>query len=437
MDDPAGAQTSWSSRSSGGLPSASSHVCFLTSSAPLGPEDSWSPFILELAERMSHRGWRVTILMPHVTGSATRETLSGVSVRRYRYLPSGSAETLGLDGGMLPGLRERKLDVLKVPFLLWGQYRALRALHADDAVHLLHSHWLVPQGVIGGRFSGVRGIPHLATVHGSDLLGLRFPGVRVLLKYAARRSQLISVNSDAMLEELRSRVGGCDARIIPIGARAPEPDAVKGNLALRRSLPEECQTVGYVGRVVAEKGILEFVRLLERLQRNGFRVHGLVVGGGGSESDARDLAASLDVGDAIRFVGPVPPDDVPRYMSVMDVLVVPSHYEAQGRVAIEGMLLALPVVAFDTGGLGEIVSDGESGLTVEPGDMRALVRATEQALGDPALRRRLGLRARRMALERFTLEAAADEFDRAYRELLGLASSGPGTVPGRLATKPP
>jgi len=394
------------------------HVCFLTSSAPLGPGGSYSPFILDLAERLTRRSFRVTILMPHVAGSETREILRGVAVRRYRYLPAASSETLGMGGGMLPGLRERRIDLLKVPFLLWGQDRALRALHGADPIRLLHSHWLVPQGAIGGRFAAARGIPHVATAHGSDLLGLRFPGAAAALRFAARRSDLITVNSIALKEVLRSRIQEGEARVVPIGAWTPAPASIRGNLELRASLPRAEHVLGFVGRVVEEKGILEFVRTLALLRGEGVSVAGLVVGGGGMEPEARRLAGELGVGDAIRFVGAVPPERVPLHMSAIDVLAVPSHYEAQGLVAVEAMLLGVPVVAFETGGLGEVVVDGESGLAAEPGDVAGLAGAVRRVLEDGALRRRLARGGRRRALEAFTLDAAADRFAGIYDELL-------------------
>lgn len=418
MPEPEGGATARTVDAGKETPPGSPHVCFLTSSAPLGPGDSYSPFILELAEGLGRRGFRVTILMPHVAGSATREVMRGVRVRRYRYLPRPSAETLGMGGGMLPGLRERRLDLLKVPFLLWGQDRSLRALHGADPIRLLHSHWLVPQGVVGGRFAAAQGIPHVATAHGTDLLGLRFPGTGAALRYAARRSDLITVNSVAMKEALRSRVGEAGARVVRIGARIPEPGCVEGNLELRGSLPRAEHILGFVGRVVEAKGILEFVRAVAALREEGESVAGLVVGGGGAEADARRLADELGVGDALRFVGAVPPERVPRHMSVIDVLAVPSRYEAQGLVAIEAMLLGVPVVAFETGGLREVVRDGESGLAVEPGDVAGLTRAAGRLLHDRALRRRLAEGGRRRALEEFTLDAAADSFAATYRELL-------------------
>lgn len=394
------------------------HVCFLTSSAPLGPGDAYSPFILDLAEALGQRGHRVTILTPHVVGSSTRERLRGVEIRRFRYLADPSDETLGLDGGMLPGLRRRPFDFAKVPSVLLAQRRALEDLHRTHPVDLLHSHWVIPQGVVGGSFATARRIPHVTTAHGSDLLGLRFPGVGPLLRLAARRSDLLTVNSDAMRRVLQERIGEHPTRVIPIGARPPDPSVVTGNLDLRRSLPEVRHVAGFVGRTVREKGILEFVRGIASLRGEGVSVGGLVVGGGSAEGPARALAKSLGVGNVVRFEGRVAPERVPRYLSVMDVLLVPSHYEAQGIAAIEAMLMGLPVVACRTGGLAEVVLDGLTGLGAEVGSVSSLARATRRLLTEDELRRRISLEAYRWAREGFTLGVTADRFDRAYRSLL-------------------
>lgn len=393
------------------------HVCFLTSSAPLGPGDAYSPFILSLAESLTSRGHRITILTPHVAGAATRETLGGVEVRRYRYLPRASAETLGLGGGMLPGLRRRRLDILKVPFLLAGQYRALSALHARDPLDLLHSHWMIPQGVIGGFFAKRRAIPHVSTAHGSDLLDLRFPGAGRALHLATRWSRATTVNSSAMEERLRDRAGPCDVRVIAIGARVPDPGAVTGNLDLRDSLSGGRGIVGFVGRVVEKKGILEFVRLIGALRSQGHDVVGLVVGSGAAERRARDLAEELGVREALRFAGSVEPERVSAYLSAVDVLAVPSHHEGQGLAAVEAMLLGVPVVAFRTGGLRKLVVDEVTGLAVERGDLDALTAAVRRLLTEPGLGERLGRRAHEGVVGRFTLDIAAERFDALYQEV--------------------
>lgn len=393
------------------------HICFLSSSAPLGPGSSYSSFVLNLAECLVDRGYHVTILAPHVMGSRTREVLQGVTIRRFRYLPMRSAETLGLHGGMLPSLKMWPLNALKVPLLVWGQFRALKSLHAENPVDLVHSHWLIPQSVVAGWFTRSGRLPHVATAHGSDVLGLNLPGMRAILGYAAKNSDLITVNSCELERELRRRIGRREIRIIPIGARIPDPSSIAGNLELRKSLTDGSHLVGFVGRVIPEKGIFQFVRLIAELRVRAVDVRGLIVGGGSAEADAQALARELGVHAAVQFTGAVDPERVPLYMSVADTLVVPSHYEAQGLVAIEAMLMGLPVVAFEVGGLREIVVDGETGITVPAGDVGALTAAVERLIETPELRTRLALRAREKAESKFTLETAADRFDEEYQRL--------------------
>lgn len=395
------------------------HVAFVSSSAPTGPGDAYSAFILGLAAGVQARGVRVTLLTPHVRGSAEREELEGVAVRRFRYLPRAAAETLGLGGGMLPGLKRRPLDLLKVPFLLAGQRRALAALHRRDPVALVHSHWLVPQALVAGGVARSRGLPHVATAHGSDLLGLPPALAGPALRRATRLADVVTVNSRAMAEVLERRTGR-RGRLVPFGALRPDPGAVEGNRGTRRSLagPGGSPVVGFVGRVVEEKGIETFVRALGHLRDEGRPTRGVVVGAGSATAAARALCAELGIADRVTFTGAVPPERVPHYLACVDALVVPSRYEAQGLVAVEAMLSGVPVVASATGGLTELVVDGETGLTVPAGDAGAVARALTALLATPGLADDLARAAHRRVEASHTMEATADAFVGIYRELL-------------------
>lgn len=402
-------------------PPSSPHVCMLTSSAPLHEGDSYSAFILDLAQHLQDRGYRLTVLTPHVVGSETREIVRDVAITRYRYLPDPTSETLGLGGGILPGLRSRKFDLMKVPFLLWGQLRALNDLHSSDPIQLLHSHWLIPQSVIGGGFAEDTGIPHIATAHGSDVLGLDLPGRDAALRYATRRSLLVTVNSTSMFDALTDVVASEDVQIVSMGARPTPPGAVQGNLQRRRAWNSERNrpVVGFVGRLIEEKGVNDFIRIIANLHDRGFPVTAALIGSGSKQHVAQQLARNLEIQEAVHFVGAVDPSRVAHYMSVMDVLVVPSHYEAQGLVAAEAMLLGVPVVASRTGGLQDMITHEESGLLAECGDVDAMAEGVVRLFRDHALRERLTHRARLIASRRYTLDAAADRFAAIYRRTLG------------------
>jgi len=99
----------------------------------------------------------------------------------------------------------------------------------------------------------------------------------------------------------------------------------------------------------------------------------LIVGSEPLEVTLRAQVKALALIECVHFLGYL--QDVQSVLSRMDLLVVPSLSEAFPRVALEGMLMELPVVGARTGGIAEVLLDGETGLLVPPGDSTALARA--------------------------------------------------------------
>jgi glycosyltransferase involved in cell wall biosynthesis len=107
--------------------------------------------------------------------------------------------------------------------------------------------------------------------------------------------------------------------------------------------------------------------------------------------------------------------DPAAIMRELDVLVHPADHESFGRVVVEAMAAALPVVGVRGGGVGEIVVDGETGLLAPPDDATALGAAMARVAADPALRARLGAAGRRRAHDLYSIDACADGVLAAYR----------------------
>lgn len=142
-------------------------------------------------------------------------------------------------------------------------------------------------------------------------------------------------------------------------------------------------TVGFIGRLVPEKGILLLLDALAREPRLLLRVVG--TGPLGDELPARALAAG--VGDRVELVGAVDPGAIPEVLRSFDVLAVPSlptpsWTEQFGRVAVEAMACGVPVVASDAGALPDVV--GGAGIVVPTGDSAALAEALVEASGPRA-----------------------------------------------------
>jgi len=121
----------------------------------------------------------------------------------------------------------------------------------------------------------------------------------------------------------------------------------------------------------------------------------------------------------VTFLGRRAQDTLPYYYSAAEIVVVPSHYESFGLVALEAMACGTPVVASETGGLVFLVRDGETGFHVPTGDPEALADRLRQLLQDEILRQRLGQQAAEYA-KRYDWPLIADQIIDLYHGTTGL-----------------
>ena len=105
-------------------------------------------------------------------------------------------------------------------------------------------------------------------------------------------------------------------------------------------------------------------------------------------------------------------------LPALDVFVSASEGEPFGRVVVEAMAAGVPVVSTDSGGKGEIVEDGKTGILVEQGDIDSISRAMDELRRDPDMRARMSKEGRRVAIEKFTIDRAAREVEAVWDEVL-------------------
>ena len=143
----------------------------------------------------------------------------------------------------------------------------------------------------------------------------------------------------------------------------------------------------------------------------------LIVAGYGTQSELlQDLAKKLELRN-VRFTGRVSPGEMGRLLNEADILLNSPDIDNMPLSLIEAQAAGLPVVSTWTGGIPYIVTDGETGLLVPPGDDEAMARAALRLLDEPGLALRLSRAARATCLERFTWPAVQEAWVRVYREL--------------------
>ncbi|MBT2185860.1 glycosyltransferase family 4 protein [Sphingobium nicotianae] len=156
--------------------------------------------------------------------------------------------------------------------------------------------------------------------------------------------------------------------------------------AWRRSLgiADDDVAVGFLGRLVLEKGLGVFAEVIGELKRRGVPHRVLVIG----EGPARDWFAQR-VPEAV-FTGFQAGDDLARAVAGMDIFFMPSVTETFGNVTTEAMAASVPVVAASATGTIDLVEDGVTGFLVPPQDVRAYANAIQRLIEDPALRASAG-----------------------------------------------
>lgn len=171
-------------------------------------------------------------------------------------------------------------------------------------------------------------------------------------------------------------------------------------------LPSDLKVILYVGRIEPLKGIDTLMRAVATMKESG--VHDrfpfcVAIIGGELEDEGAGLSVEMErltslresegVGEDVSFLGSRDQDTLQYYYSAAEVVVVPSHYESFGLVALEAMACGTPVVASEIGGLAFLVRDGETGFHIPAGDSTSLAQRLTDLLENDELRTRLGRQA--------------------------------------------
>ncbi len=155
-----------------------------------------------------------------------------------------------------------------------------------------------------------------------------------------------------------------------------------------------------------------------------------LAGSSGPSESAWRIALENGVGDAIRYLGPVSDQELARLYRNALFFALSSDEEGFGLVVVEAMASGIPAVSTDCGGPGDIITDGEDGLLAPVEDAEALAGAMKRLVENPELRRRMGRRARRTAVERYSFRVAGQRFLEEYDALLGDGGSQAGREQG-------
>ncbi|WP_448663779.1 glycosyltransferase family 4 protein [Sphingomonas sp. CJ20] len=310
----------------------------------------------------------------------------GVQVRVYSpttntpaFPPTG--DLVSVPALPVPGGRDEYKFALGLP----RSTRADLEAFAPNIVHLSAPEFLC-HGAL--RWARKRGVPAVASLHtrfetypGYYHLGFLVPPlIRLLTRFYNRVDQVVTPgNSTAEL--IRDWGVKTPIRIWSRGVDHQRFNPQRRDLEWRRSIgvADDEFAVGFLGRLVLEKGLDIFAGVAAALEARGIKHRVLVIGDG----PARGWFAERVPGAA--FAGFQRGDDLARAVASMDVLFNPSVTETFGNVTLEAMACGVPVVAARATGAIDLIEDGVNGFLVPPRDIEAYTDAIARLAQDPTL----------------------------------------------------
>jgi D-inositol-3-phosphate glycosyltransferase len=320
------------------------------------------------------------------------------------------------------------------------QFTENKGLHYD----LIHSHYWM-SGVAARDLKNAWNVPLIHMFHTLGLMkqrvarmpgeaegDYRFKGEKHVLEFADR----IVAATPAELAQLQWLYHADTSKITVI------PPGVDVSHFYPISLDEAKEFIGvkpcdrmllFVGRIEPLKGIDTLIRAIALMHQRKVYVCLSVIGGdpGGPDMEAKESAEmarlkemhkQAGVEDLVTFLGKRGQDTLPYYYSAAEAVVVPSHYESFGMVALEAMACGTPVVASQVGGLAFLVRDGVTGFTVPVDDPEALAERLINLINDSELRQELGEQAAKMARD-YAWERISERMLDLYKHVLGRVSS--------------
>lgn len=285
---------------------------------------------------------------------------------------------------------------------------------------LIHSHYAIPfaaSAYLARQILAPTRLKTVTTLHGTDitLVGLDKSFFSVC-QFAMEQSDGLTAVSEYLRTKTVQEFGiRREIRVIYNWVdtdryRPGRQDCIRGHYAA----PHE-KILMHASNFRAVKRVADTVRVLARiLPRVPAKL--LLVGEGPERLFVQQLVRELKLTDRVIFLGQQ--DYLEKLMACVDLFLLPSETESFGLVALEAHACGVPVIASRTGGVPEVVLDGETGYLTPIGEIGEMAERAERLLTDPDLHRRFSVSARRLALERFPQEKILPQYEELYADIL-------------------
>ncbi|CCJ37026.1 glycosyl transferase group 1 [Methanoculleus bourgensis MS2] len=355
----------------------------LTSSFPRFIGDHAGIFVYELANALNKHNINTLVLAPLFIDQRFKytkisEKMGNLEVHRFRYFYPVRYQRLYRDGGFVHNLRSSYLAKIQLPLFVAVQLYSTIKIIVSQKVDIIHTHWMMPQGFIGAIMYSIFKKPHILTVHAADVFTLKkMPFGRLFAHFIVMNSTKIFVVSNYVSQSL------CDMlpkraiseysrklEILPMGVNTEiyqkNSNAKEGTYPSGRDF-----IVLFLGRLNEKKGAIYLIKSMIELKPLAARLRLIICGDGPLRHDLEDFVRQHNLTELVEFKGFITNDQKNEYLSMADILVVPSIIMDSGEteglpvVILEGLAAGKAIIASNVSGASDAIQDGYNGFLVE------------------------------------------------------------------------
>jgi glycosyltransferase involved in cell wall biosynthesis len=392
-------------------------ILVLASTFPRWKNDTLPPFVFELSRGLA-KYFNITVLAPHYSGAKHQETMDGMDVRRFSYMPD-RWEKLAGEGGIMPNLHNNPALYLTVPFFFIAEILAAIELVRQLKPKLIHAHWIIPQGITAFVVKKVLKTPYIITVHGGDIYGLQNPLLIRMKKSILQQAKRITVVSSDIKKEiinidphLASKI-----EIIPMGVDSKLFNPSKYDERIKKKYAITGPFLLFVGRLVEKKGVAYLLKAMPAILKEKPTTKLMIIGAGPEKDNLVHLAAKLNIKDNIIFVGALPHSDLPKYYATADYFI---SLSVQGRDGDrDGLPTSLIEASFSGcipmttkfGAASELIENNKTGYLIDVKNINTIV---EKLNSEDRSIKEMKNNTRKNSLSKFDIQIIANRFKKQY-----------------------
>jgi N-acetyl-alpha-D-glucosaminyl L-malate synthase BshA len=259
-------------------------------------------------------------------------------------------------------------------------------------------------------------IPYVIYCHGSDVY-LPWKFKKIISKLVIKNAAAVVVLTNNMKDEIKKNYDR-NVLVIPNGIDSEKfKNLSQEKIRDELNIKQNETIIIFIGTLKPVKGVQYLIEAMEILRQKNLDVKLLLIGDGKEKQNLEKLVKKLKLEKHVKFIGKIQNEEIPKYMALSNIFVLPSLSEGFPLTILEAMACGLPIVTTMVRGIPEVVEDGENGFLVEPKNPKEIAEKVLLLLKDDKLREKISNNNKEKA-KKYSWENVVEKLEKVYLKVL-------------------